>query len=97
MNGVTKVDSVKRPYRQIPGLFRNLEHQVGDPSALSHELLSRLDLVAIVSDDESNKNVLVIREHIVGGNTFGWLASHRESIWRSARHLQSAPDVSRTK
>jgi hypothetical protein len=34
-------------------------------------------LIAIVSHDDSNKNVRVNREHIVDEYAFGWLSSHR--------------------
>jgi hypothetical protein len=88
-----------RPRKLVDGIENPkglCEHQVGYPSTLSYELFSRFDLVAIVSDDEANKNVRVNREHIVGEYAFEWLPSRRESIWRSACHSQRAPGVSPT-
>jgi hypothetical protein len=47
-------------------------------------------LIAIVSHDESNKNVSVNREHIVGEYASGCLPSRRESIWCPACHPERA-------
>ncbi len=47
------------------------QHQVGYPGPLSDELLSCFDLIAIVSCDETNKDVRVNREHTVAEYAFG--------------------------
>ena len=55
------------------------EYQMRYPGALPNEQFSRFDLIAIVSNEESNKSVRVNREHIVGEYAFGWLPLRRES------------------